>query len=152
MTRVLVLNGPNLSTLGTRETHVYGTATLADIEASLRARASELGVELRCEQSNHEGTLIDLLEQERGRADGCIVNPGGLSHTSVVLTDALRAFARPVVEVHLSNIHAREPHRRRSRTAEAAVAVIAGLGARGYVLALEGLVDMLQEKADDQRG
>ena len=143
MTRILVLNGPNLGTLGSREPEVYGTETLADIEAALRARAAELGVEIRLAQSNHEGAIVDLLEEERSRADGCIINPGGLSHTSVVLADAVRAFAHPVVEVHLSNIFAREPVRRVSLCAEAASAVITGLGARGYMLALDGLVGML---------
>ena len=143
MTRILVLNGPNLSTLGTREPKLYGTATLGDIEAAVRERAAELGVILRLAQSNHEGELIDILEAERSRADGCIVNPGGLSHTSIVLADALRTFSRPVIEVHITNIYAREPDRRVSRTAEAATAVITGLGADGYVLALEGLTRLL---------
>ena len=128
MTRILVLNGPNLGSLGRRDPHLYGSATLADIEACLHRRAAELRVELRCEQSNHEGTLIDLLEAEVD-ADGCIINPGGLSHVSIALADALRTFARPVIEVHLSNIHAREPYRHTSLTAEAARGVIAGLGA-----------------------
>jgi 3-dehydroquinate dehydratase-2 len=143
MTRILVLNGPNLGTLGSREPEIYGSDTLADIEAGLRRRAAELGVDIRLEQSNHEGALVDLLEEERARADGCIINPGGLSHTSVVLADALRAFVHPVVEVHLSNIFAREPVRRVSLCAEAAAAVISGLGPRGYMLAMDGLVGML---------
>jgi 3-dehydroquinate dehydratase-2 len=143
MTRILVLNGPNLGTLGSREPEIYGSDTLADIEAALRRRAAELEVDIRLEQSNHEGVLVDLLEEERAKADGCIINPGGLSHTSVVLADALRAFAHPVVEVHLSNIFAREPVRRVSLCAEAAVAVISGLGPRGYMLAMDGLVGML---------
>jgi 3-dehydroquinate dehydratase II len=146
VTRVLVLNGPNLATLGTRETAIYGHTTLAEIEAALAERAAALGVELRCEQSNHEGALVDLLEQERERSDGCVLNPAGLAHTSVVLADAVRAFGKPVVEVHLSNIHAREPFRRRSLTAQAAAAMITGLGAPGYVLALEGLVRMITNK------
>jgi 3-dehydroquinate dehydratase-2 len=143
MTRILVLNGPNLASLGRRDPQLYGSATLADIEARLRRRAAELGVELRCEQSNHEGVLIDLLEAERESAEGCIINPGGLSHVSVALADALRTFGRPVIEVHLSNIHAREPFRRTSLTAEAALGVITGLGADGYGLALDALARLL---------
>jgi len=143
VTRILVLNGPNLASLGRRDPHIYGRASLADIEACLRRRAAELGVEVRCEQSNHEGVLIDLLEAERESADGCIINPGGLSHVSITLADALRSFARPVIEVHLSNIHAREPYRHTSLTAEAARGVIAGLGADGYRLALEALVRLV---------
>jgi 3-dehydroquinate dehydratase-2 len=143
MTRILVLNGPNLGTLGTREPKLYGTATLGDIEAAVRERAAELGVILRLAQSNHEGELIDILEAERSRADGCIINPGGLSHVSIVLADALRVFSRPVIEVHITNIYAREPERRVSRTAEAATAVITGFGPDGYVLALEGIARLL---------
>ncbi len=143
MTRILVLNGPNLGSLGRRDPHLYGSATLAEIEACLHRRAAGLGVELRCLQSNHEGVLIDVLEEEREACDGCIINPGGLSHVSIALADALRTFARPVVEVHLSNIHAREPYRHTSLTAGAARGVIAGLGADGYRLALEALTRLL---------
>jgi 3-dehydroquinate dehydratase II len=154
MTRILVLNGPNLGSLGRRDPHLYGSSTLADIEACLRRRAAELGVELRCEQSNHEGVLIDLLEDEREASQGCIINPGGLSHVSIALADALRTFARPVIEVHLSNIHAREPYRHTSLTAEAARGVIAGLGADGYRLALEALTRLLTQPttAENQGG
>jgi 3-dehydroquinate dehydratase-2 len=143
MTRILVLNGPNLGSLGRRDPHLYGSQSLADIEAGLHRRAAELGVELRCEQSNHEGVLIDVLEEEAFTADGCVINPGGLSHVSIALADALRTFGKPVIEVHLSNVHAREPYRRRSLTAEAARGVIAGLGADGYRLALEALTRLL---------
>lgn len=145
MTRILLLNGPNLASLGEREPAVYGTVTLAEIEAAVRNRATSLGLEVRCEQTNHEGAMVDLLESERGRSAGCIVNPGGLTHTSVVLADALRGFGAPVVEVHLSNILAREPFRRISLSAEAAVAVIAGLGLQGYVLAVEGLAKLIDD-------
>jgi len=141
--RVLVLNGPNLGSLGRREPLRYGTTTLRDVEETLRERAAGLGLELRLEQSNHEGVLIDLLEEERDQAAGCIVNPGGLSHTSVALADAIRMFERPVIEVHVTNIHAREPYRRRSFTAAAAAGVITGFGPDGYVLALEALARML---------
>jgi len=143
-----VLNGPNLGTLGMRETAMYGTDTLAAIEARLRERAERLGVELRCEQSNHEGALVDILEAERSVAGGCIVNPGGLSHTSVALADALRAFGKPVVEVHITNIHAREAYRAVSLTAAAATAMVAGLGAAGYLLALDALVGLMDGETD----
>ena len=144
MTRILVLNGPNLGMLGTREPKLYGTATLSDIESLVRERAAELGVILRLAQSNHEGELIDILEAERARADGCIVNPGGLAHTSIALTDALRAFERPVIEVHITNVFAREPERRVLLTAAACAGVISGLGVRGYVLALDAIMGMLR--------
>jgi 3-dehydroquinate dehydratase-2 len=143
VTRILLLNGPNLASLGEREPAVYGTVTLAEIETAVRERAASLGLEVRCEQTNHEGAMVDLLESERDRSAGCIVNPGGLTHTSVVLADALRGFGAPVIEVHLSNILAREPFRRISFSAEAAVAVIAGLGLEGYVLAVEGLAKLI---------
>ncbi|HEV7677374.1 MAG TPA: type II 3-dehydroquinate dehydratase [Candidatus Dormibacteraeota bacterium] len=143
MTRVLVLNGPNLGSLGTREPEVYGSATLADIEAMVRDRAGTLGIEIRWEQSNHEGALIDILEEERQAADACILNGGALTHTSIALADAVRGFGKPVVEVHISNIHAREPFRHASLTAAAARGVIAGLGPHGYVLALHAVAHMV---------
>ena len=144
MTRILVLNGPNLGTLGSREPKLYGTATLSDIESQVRERAAALGVILRLAQSNHEGELIDILEAERTRADGCIINPGGLSHTSIALADALRAFQRPIVEVHITNVFAREPERRVLLTAAACAGVISGLGVRGYILALDAIIGMLR--------
>lgn len=146
MTRILLLNGPNLASLGEREPEVYGSVTLAEIEAAVTDRGRALGLEVRSEQTNHEGAMVDLLEAERGVSAGCIVNPGGLTHTSVVLADALRAFGAPVVEVHLSNILAREPYRRVSLSAEAAVAVISGFGLQGYVLAVEGLAKLLEDR------
>jgi 3-dehydroquinate dehydratase-2 len=148
MTRILLLNGPNLASLGEREPDVYGSVTLAEIEGAVRDGAAALGLEVRCEQTNHEGGMVDLLEAERGRSAGCIVNPGGLTHTSVVLADALRGFDGPIVEVHLSNILAREPFRRVSLSAEAAVAVISGLGVHGYVLAVEGLAKLIENRPD----
>jgi 3-dehydroquinate dehydratase-2 len=147
MNRVLVLNGPNLASLGHRQTDVYGTTSLGEIETAVRQRADELGIEVHFAQSNHEGELIDILEVERDRADGCIVNLGALTHTSLAMADALRIFNGPVIEVHLSNIHAREPYRRVSLTAEAATGMIAGLGMHGYVLALEAVAALLERQS-----
>jgi 3-dehydroquinate dehydratase-2 len=145
--RVLVLNGPNLGSIGRREPAVYGSATLADIEAAVRRRADELGLEVHVAQSNHEGELIDILEVEHDRAAACIVNLGALTHTSLAMADALRAFAGPIVEVHLSNIHARESYRHVSLTAAAATGIIAGLGVQGYVLALDAVAGILEQRA-----
>ena len=132
---VLVLNGPNLGTLGRREPQVYGTKTLADLEILLSNRAKELGVELRCRQSNHEGQLIDWIESEP--SDAIIINPGALSHYSLALADALRGSGKPVVEVHISNVFNREPERHRMVTTAAAKGVISGLGFEGYLAALD---------------
>lgn len=140
--RILVLNGPNLGTLGSRQPEIYGSVTLAEIRGRLLEQAAGLHAEVRWEQSNHEGALIDVIEEENGRSDACVINPGALAHTSLALADALRGFTGPVVEVHLSNIFAREEYRRRSHVAEAATAVITGAGARGYGLALETAVHL----------
>jgi len=150
MTRVVVLNGPNLGGLGQREPEVYGSMTLAQIEATVRERAAQHAIEIRWEQSNHEGALVDILEEERERADGCILNGGALTHTSIALVDALRFFGKPVVEVHLSNIHAREPYRHTSLTAAASRGIIAGLGPHGYVLALDALARILATTAREK--
>ena len=149
MSRVLVLNGPNLGALGRREPEVYGTLTLADVEASVRERAATHGMEIRFEQSNHEGAMVDVLEEEHDRSDGCILNGGALTHTSVALVDALRFYAKPVVEVHLSNIHAREEYRHTSLTAAAARGIIAGLGPHGYLLAVDALARILATTATE---
>jgi 3-dehydroquinate dehydratase-2 len=138
--RVLVLHGPNLNLLGEREPELYGRTTLAEIDARLAEFARERGAELAAFQSNHEGALIDRIHAERGRCTGIIVNPGGLTHTSVSLRDALAASGAPVIEVHLSNIHARESFRRRSFIAAIARGQICGLGALGYELALRALL------------
>ena len=138
--RIAVLNGPNLNLLGTREPAIYGTTTLADIEERLRTVAGELGVNVSFFQSNHEGALIDAIQGLRGAADGAIINAGAYSHTSLAIRDAFAAVAVPYVEVHLSNIFAREPERRHSMLAASARAVVCGLGAYGYELALRGLV------------
>ena len=140
--KILVLNGPNLSTLGKRQPEIYGTQTLAQLEAALRERAHALGCQVQCIQSNHEGALIDHIEREGAQSDGIILNPGGLTHTSVALYDALRACQKPVVEVHLSNLFAREEYRQRSVTAAAAVGIVSGLGFSSYLLALEYLATM----------
>jgi len=135
--KILVLNGPNLGTLGRREPEVYGTRTLADLEATVTKRAGELGLEVACRQSNHEGQLIDWIETES--SDAIIINPGALSHYSLALADALRGTGKPVVEVHISNVFAREPERHRMVTATAAKGVISGLGFDGYLAALDYL-------------
>ena len=142
--KILLLNGPSLNLLGTREPHLYGTATLADIEQGLVALGAELGVTVSCAQSNHEGALIDLIHAARGGADGIIINAGAYSHTSIALKDALAAVAIPYAEVHLTNIYAREPERRHSTLSSGARAVLCGFGAAGYELALRGLVAALR--------
>ena len=139
--RVLVLNGPNLNMLGTREPQTYGTQTLADIEAMCRAEGEKLGLEVTCRQSNHEGELVTWVQEAMGQFNALILNPGAYSHTSIALHDAIRATGLKVIEVHLSNIHAREPFRHHSYVSAVAAGVICGLGATGYRLALAALAD-----------
>ena len=141
--RIAVLNGPNLNLLGIREPHLYGTRTLADIERDVRSVASELGVEIEFGQFNGEGELIDAIHALRGVADGALINAGAYSHTSLALSDALAAVKLRYVEVHLTNIYAREPERRHSTLAAGATAVLCGFGAYGYQLGLRGLVASL---------
>lgn len=139
--RILVLNGPNLNMLGRREPHIYGSTTLADVEAMLRREAEALGCEVVFFQSNHEGALVDTIQQHDGQVDGAIINPGGLTHSSVSLHDAMKAVGYPFVEVHVSNLHTREPWRTRTVTTAAAKGSIQGLGVRGYLLALRWLAE-----------
>ena len=143
MHRILVLHGPNLNALGTREPDIYGQASLADIDRRLQQLGAELQVEVESLQSNHEGVLIDALYQARGRSDGVLLNAGGLTHTSVALRDAVVAAGLPVVEVHVSNPNARESFRHRSHLSGAALAVVQGFGADSYLLALRGLAARL---------
>jgi 3-dehydroquinate dehydratase-2 len=141
--RLLVLNGPNLNLLGVREPHIYGTTTLAEIEAGCRAFAEAAGVSIAFHQSNHEGALIDLVQAARGSADAIVINPAAFSFTSIALRDALAAFDGPVVEVHISNIHARDELHRHSIVSSVARCVICGAGPYGYILAMQAAAHML---------
>lgn len=142
--RIAVLNGPNLNLLGTREPTLYGTTTLAAIEARLVEVGQEIGVEIVCAQKNGEGELVELIHGWARQVDGVVINAGAYTHSSLALRDALTGVALPFIEVHLSNIHAREPERQRSMLASAAIGLITGLGADGYEFALRGLVARLQ--------
>ena len=143
---ILLIDGPNLNLLGRRQPEVYGATTLKDIEERVSRRASELGVEVRAFQSNTEGDIIDFLQAQGPAADGVIINPGALTHYSLALRDVFEAIQKPVVEVHISNIYAREEFRHHSVLADIAVGQIAGLGWRGYIAALDALVGILNEK------
>ncbi|GAA1880059.1 type II 3-dehydroquinate dehydratase [Williamsia serinedens] len=143
---VLLLNGPNLNMLGTRQPEVYGTATLADAVAVAERAARDVGVELTARQTNHEGQMIDWVHEARGTVAGIVVNPGGWTHTSVALADALVIPEVPVVEVHLSNVAAREPFRHHSYVSPIATAVIAGCGILGYDFAIRTLAERLSNR------
>jgi 3-dehydroquinate dehydratase-2 len=140
---VLVLNGPNLNLLGLREPGIYGSATLSDIEELCRVTGDRLGLDVDFRQSNHEGVLVDFIHEARTTARGIAINAGAYTHTSIALHDAIRAVALPTVELHLSNVHARESFRHHSYLAPAATGVICGFGPRSYVLALEALAGIL---------
>ena len=140
---VYLLNGPNLNLLGKRQPHIYGSETLADVEAGCRALAAELGLELRFLQSNHEGQLVDWIHEARETAGGIVINPAAYTHTSVAILDALNAFDGPVIEVHISNVHKREAFRHHSYVSLRADGVIAGLGTQGYGLALRRLATLI---------
>lgn len=144
-TRVLVLHGPNLNMTGFREPDVYGKKPLEDIDADIKTAAERLGIDVRNLQSNSEGTLIDTIQEHRNWADGVVINPGGLTHYSIALRDALVSVRLPIVEVHLSNVHAREEFRRTSVIAPIALGQVVGFGGYGYVLALEAIEHMLKE-------
>lgn len=142
--RIAVLNGPNLNLLGTREPEVYGRTTLAELEQQVRDEAGRLGVTLSWYQTNHEGAFVDAIQGLRGQAEGALINAAAFTHTSLAIRDAMLAVQVPFVEVHLSNIFAREADRRHSRLADLAIGIVAGFGPQGYLLGLQGLVTKLR--------
>ncbi len=146
-TTVFVLNGPNLNLLGTREPRIYGSATLTDVESLCRATAARLGLRVDCRQTNHEGVLVDWVQEAAARAGGIVLNAGAYTHTSVALLDALLAYDGPVIEVHVSNVYSREPFRRRSYLSARANGVLCGLGVAGYALALQAAAPLLASPA-----
>lgn len=147
-TRLMIINGPNLNLLGVREPHIYGSTTLAAIEASCQAYAKVLGVTLECHQSNMEGELVELIQAARTTADAIIINPAAYSFTSVALFDAFKIFEKPIFEVHISNIHARDELHRHSKLSAASKAVICGLGPYGYIVAMQAAVHLVGKLPD----
>ena len=141
--RLMILNGPNLNFLGIREPHIYGSTTLAAVEASCRDFAAYLGATLSFHQSNHEGELVDLIQSARETADAVIINPAGYSFTSIAIIDALKIFEGPIIELHISNIHARDKQHRHSKVSASARSVICGLGPYGYIVAMQAAAQML---------
>ena len=142
MKRLMILNGPNLNLLGVREPHIYGTTTLKQIEENCEQHAEKLGLTIAFHQSNHEGELVDWIQSARQEADAIIINPAGYSFTSIAIFDAIKAFEGPVLEVHISNIHARDELHRHSKISLAATAVICGLGPYGYIAAMHAIAEM----------
>ncbi|PYG34770.1 type II 3-dehydroquinate dehydratase [Pelagimonas varians] len=145
MRSFLILNGPNLNLLGTRQPEIYGHTTLSDVEDMCRAHAEKIGVTVTCSQSNHEGALVDEIQNARGRHDGIILNAGAYTHTSIALMDAIKGTEAQLVELHLSNIHAREAFRHQSYISPVAVGLICGFGAHGYILAMDALQRHLEK-------
>ena len=143
---IFILNGPNLNRLGTREPEIYGSDTLADIEAACRAHLGPRADALQFRQSNHEGVLVDWIQEAEDVADGLIINPGAYTHTSIALRDALLATAKPKIELHLSNLHKREPFRRRTHVGPAVDGAIYGFGAHGYLIALDALGHLIDKR------
>jgi 3-dehydroquinate dehydratase-2 len=141
--KIMVIHGPNLNMLGKREPHIYGHESLDEINTGLQARGDQLGFEVEVFQSNHEGAIVDRIQQAMGNCHGIIINPAAYTHTSVAIRDALAMLDIPVIEIHLSNIHKREPFRHQSMIADIVVARVAGFGSHGYVLGLEGLARIL---------
>ena len=141
--KILVIHGPNLNMLGQREPDIYGRQSLEEIDTELKKRGVDLGLEVETFQSNHEGAIVDKIQQAMGSCQGIIINPAAYTHTSVAIRDALGMLDVPVIEIHLSNIHKREPFRHRSMIADIVVARIAGFGAHGYLLALEGMAQII---------
>jgi 3-dehydroquinate dehydratase II len=152
MKPIHILNGPNLNLIGEREPEIYGSDTLASIEKDLRAQAAEAGLDIVFRQSNHEGVLVDWIQEARHKASALILNAGAYTHTSIAILDALRAFSPPIVEIHLSNIFKREAYRHHSFVSPAATGIICGFGARSYSLALAAIVDLIQSSSPSTRG
>src|SRR5260221_12405021 len=146
MKRLMILNGPNLNLLGVREPHIYGTTTLAQIRENCEKVAAQLGLALSFHQSNHEGALVDLIQSARKSADAIIINPAGYSFTSIAILDAIKAFEGPVIELHISNIHARDEYHRHSKISSVATDVTCGLGRQGYTAAMNALRTMARKK------
>lgn len=146
--RLIILNGPNLNLLGIREPHIYGSTTLAAVEASCRAFAAAIGATLSFHQSNHEGALVDLIQSARETADAIIINPAAYSFTSIAIIDALKIFDGPIIEIHISNIHARDELHRHSKISAVAKSVICGFGPYGYIIAMQAAMQMLDALPD----